>query len=154
MNEIPTAPRTTFQRQVLDRLGLDICTGRYRPGQILPSENELCERFAFSRIVIREAVKSLAAKGMLDVRRKVGTLVLGPSEWNLFDPDIILWRTQTSGADREMSRDLMELRGIVEPAAARMARAPSATAPPSRVRTPSPRAETRQNSATRKPSAK
>ena len=121
MNEIPTAPRTTFQRQVLDRLGLDICTGRYRPGQILPSENELCERFAFSRIVIREAVKSLAAKGMLDVRRKVGTLVLGPSEWNLFDPDIILWRTQTSGADWEMSRDLMELRGIVEPAAARLA---------------------------------
>lgn len=121
MDEIATAPRTTFQRQVLDRLGLDICTGRYQPGQILPSESELCERFAFSRIVIREAVKSLAAKGMLDVRRKVGTLVLGPSEWNLFDPDIILWRTQTSGADWEMSRDLMELRGIVEPAAARLA---------------------------------
>ena len=121
MNETMTAPRTTFQRQVLDQLGLDICTGRYQPGQILPSENELCERFAFSRIVIREAVKSLAAKGMLDVRRKVGTLVLGPSEWNLFDPDIIVWRTQTSGADREMSRDLMELRGIVEPAAARLA---------------------------------
>lgn len=121
MNEIMATPRTTFQRQVLDRLGLDICTGRYQPGQILPSESELCERFAFSRIVIREAVKSLAAKGMLDVRRKVGTMVLGPSEWNLFDPDIIVWRTQTSGADQEMSRDLMELRGIVEPAAARLA---------------------------------
>ena len=85
-----TTPRTTFQRQVLDRLGLDICTGRYKPGQILPSESELCERFSFSRIVIREAVKSLAAKGMLEVRRKVGTLVLDPSEWNLFDPDIAL----------------------------------------------------------------
>lgn len=121
MNELTTSPRTTFQRQVLDRLGVDICNGRYAPGQILPSENELCERFAFSRIVIREAVKSLAAKGMLEVRRKVGTLVLAPSEWNLFDPDIIAWRTRTAGADREMSRDLMELRRIVEPAAARLA---------------------------------
>ena len=68
MNEVLASPRTTFQRQVLDRLGLDICSGHYAPGQILPSENELCERFAFSRIVIREAVKSLAAKGMLEVR--------------------------------------------------------------------------------------
>lgn len=116
-----TLPRTTFQQQVLDRLGQDICSGRYAAGQILPSENELCERFAFSRIVIREAVKSLAAKGMLEVRRKVGTQVLPPSEWNLFDPDIIAWRTRTAEGDREMSRDLMELRSIVEPAAARLA---------------------------------
>ena len=115
------SPRTTFQRQVLDRLGLDICSGRYAPGQILPSENELCERFSFSRIVIREAVKSLAAKGMLEVRRKVGTLVLAPSEWNLFDPDIVAWRTQTQGVDRRMSHDLMELRRLVEPGAARFA---------------------------------
>ena len=121
MNEIAFSPRTTFQRQVLDRLGLDLCAGRYLPGQTLPSEGELCERFALSRIVIREAIKSLAAKGMLEVRRKVGTLVLGPSEWNLFDPDIIAWRAQTSGIDPEMSRDLMELRRIIEPAAARLA---------------------------------
>ena len=116
-----TTPRTTFQRQVLDRLGLDICSGRYSPGQILPSEIELCERFSFSRIVIREAVKSLAAKGMLEVRRKVGTLVLETGAWNLFDPDIITWRAQTTGVDRKMSQDLMELRRIVEPAGARLA---------------------------------
>ena len=115
------SPRTTFQRQVLDQLGLDICSGRYAPGQTLPSEAELCERFSFSRIVIREAIKSLAAKGMLEVRRKVGTQVLAPSDWNLFDPDIIAWRTQSRGIDRDMSRDLMELRRIVEPAAARLA---------------------------------
>ncbi len=115
------APRATFQEQVLDQLGRDICAGRYRPGEVLPSETELCERFHFSRIVIREAVKSLAAKGMLDVRRKVGTLVQDPAQWNLFDPDIITWRTQSSGVDRTMSRDLMELRRIVEPAAARLA---------------------------------
>jgi DNA-binding FadR family transcriptional regulator len=115
------SPRTTFQRQVLDQLGSDICSGRYMPGQTLPRESELCERFALSRTVIREAVKSLAAKGMLVVQRKVGTLVLASSEWNLFDPDIIAWCSQASGINREMSRDIIELRLIIEPAAARLA---------------------------------
>ena len=114
-------PRNTFQQQVLDCIGQDICSGRYPAGQTLPSELDLCARFAFSRIVIREAVKSLAAKGMLEVRRKLGTLVLDRSHWNLFDPEIIAWRAQITGIDQEMSRDLLELRRIVEPAAARFA---------------------------------
>lgn len=114
-------PRTTFQEQVAAQLGRDICAGRYPPGEALPSETELCEKFNFSRIVIREAVKSLAAKGMLDVRRKVGTQVQEPSQWNLFDPDIIAWRTQTSGVDSAMAQDLLELRRIVDPPTARLA---------------------------------
>lgn len=121
MNVPIRQPRATFQEQVLDQLGRDICAGRYRPGEVIPSESELCERFAFSRIVIREAVKSLAAKGMLTVRRKLGTVVQDPSDWNLFDPDIIAWRVRSGGIDPTMSRDLMELRRIVEPAAARLA---------------------------------
>lgn len=115
--------RVTFQQQVLDRLGREICAGAFQPGQVLPSENELCARFAFSRIVIREAIKSLAAKGMLEVRRKVGTLVREPSSWNLFDPDIIVWRSQAGQDDVDLARDLMDLRRIIEPAAARLAAA-------------------------------
>lgn len=114
-------PRATFQEQVLDKLGRDICSGRYQPGQVLPSETELCEQFGFSRIVIREAIKSLVAKGMLEVGRRVGTLVLEPTRWNLFDPHIIVWRAESSALDPTMSRDLMELRRIVEPAAVRLA---------------------------------
>jgi DNA-binding FadR family transcriptional regulator len=116
-----SAPRATFQEQVLHQLGRDICAGRYQPGQVLPPEAELCERFAFSRIVIREAIKSLAAKGMLEVKRRIGTLVLEPARWNLFDPDIIGWRAESDVVDPEMSRDLLELRRIVEPAAVRLA---------------------------------
>jgi GntR family transcriptional regulator, galactonate operon transcriptional repressor len=114
-------PRATFQEQVLHRLGRDICSGRYQPGQVLPSETELCERFAFSRIVIREAIKSLAAKGLLEVRRRVGTLVLEPTRWNLFDPDVIAWRAESIEVDPTMARDLAELRRVVEPAAVRLA---------------------------------
>ena len=114
------APRATFQEQVVAQLGRDICTGQYQPGDILPSEAELCLRFQLSRIVIREAIKALVAKGMLEVRRKAGTQVLPPASWNLFDPDIITWRALTIGKDPEMSRDLLELRRIVEPATARL----------------------------------
>ncbi len=116
-------PRATFQEQVLEQLGRDICAGRYRPGAVLPSEPELCERFGFSRIVIREAIKSLAAKGMLEVSRRVGTLVLDPMRWNLFDPQVIGWRAASADFDATMARDLMELRRIVEPAAVRLAAA-------------------------------
>ena len=115
------AVRGTFQEQVLDQIGLNICSGRYAPGQTLPSEPELGERFGFSRIVIREAMKSLAAKGLITVRRKVGTIVLPPECWNPFDPQILHWRSQTHSSRMVLSRDLMELRSIVEPPAARLA---------------------------------
>lgn len=116
-----SAPRTTFQVQVLDSLGKDICSGLIKPGQLLPPEADLCERFGFSRIVIREAIKSLAAKGLLEVTRRVGTLVLEPTRWNLFDPDIIGWRADATLFDPVLSRDLMEMRRIIEPAAVRLA---------------------------------
>lgn len=119
---VKTAPaRTTFQQQVLETLGRDICSGRVKPGELLPPEAELCERFGFSRIVIREAIKSLAAKGLLEVKRRVGTLVLEPTHWNLFDTDIIAWRAESSAFDPTLARDLMEMRRIIEPAAVRLA---------------------------------
>jgi GntR family galactonate operon transcriptional repressor len=110
-------PRATFQEQVLEQLGRDICCGRYPPGVVLPSESELCERFGFSRIVIREAIKALVAKEMLEVNRRIGTLVLAPTRWILFDPDVIAWRAGSADFDVAMARDMMELRRIVEPAA-------------------------------------
>src|ERR1043165_7216418 len=113
MSARTAGPRATFQEQELHQLGRDICVGRYRPGQVLPSEPELCERFAFSRIVIREAIKSLVAKGLVEVRRRVGTLVLEQTRWNLFDPDVIAWRAESIAVDPTMSRDLAELRRVV-----------------------------------------
>jgi GntR family galactonate operon transcriptional repressor len=112
-------PRATFQAQVADRLGREIGAGIFRPGQALPSEPELGARFGYSRIVIREAIKSLAAKGLIEVGRRTGTVVLDPLRWNLFDPDVMAWRARST--DPVMTRDLMELRRIVEPAAARLA---------------------------------
>lgn len=111
----------TLHRQVLDKMGEQICAGVFAAGEILPTEPVLAERLQVSRITIRETVKSLSAKGMLEVRRKLGTLVLPRSHWQLFDPDVIAWRARAGAFDSALIRDLMELRRIIEPAAARLA---------------------------------
>src|SRR5690606_34781415 len=73
-----------------------------------------------SRTVVREAVKSRAAKNLVSTGPKVGTRVLPPEQWNWFDPDVIVWQAR-AGLTREFLRDLQELRLVVEPAAVRMA---------------------------------
>lgn len=111
----------TLHKKTTDQLGEEICSGVYAPGDVLSPEPILGERLGVSRIVLREAIKSLASKGMVAVRRKTGTVVLDPSSWSLFDPDVIAWRARTATIDAAMARELMELRRIVEPAACRFA---------------------------------
>lgn len=104
----------------LDHLGKAIVSGRYPPGTAVPPEPVLGEQLGVSRTVVREAVKSLVAKGLVSTGPKVGTRVLPPQQWNWFDPDVIVWQSQ-AGLTREFLRDLQELRRVVEPAAVRMA---------------------------------
>ena len=104
----------------LDHLGKAIVAGRYPPGTAVPPEPVLGEELGVSRTVVREAVKSLVAKGLISTGPKVGTRVLPPQQWNWFDPDVIVWQSQ-AGLTREFLQDLQELRRVVEPAAVRMA---------------------------------
>ena len=104
----------------LDLLGEAIVSGHYPPGTSMPPETVLCTEFGVSRTVIREAVKSLVAKGLVSTGPKVGTRVLPSEQWNWFDPDVIRWQAHV-GLTPEFLRDLQELRLVVEPAAVRMA---------------------------------
>ena len=104
----------------LDILGQAILSGRYAVGASLPPEPVLCEELGVSRTVVREAIKSLVAKGLIFTGPKVGTRVLTDDQWNWFDPDVITWQAQ-AGLTPEFLRDLQELRLVVEPAAVRMA---------------------------------
>jgi len=104
----------------LDLLGEAIVAGRYEAGAVLPSEPLLCEQLGVSRTVVREAVKSLAAKGLLRTGPKVGTRVQPPEAWNWFDPDLVAWQSK-AGLTRDFLRDLHELRVVVEPAGVRLA---------------------------------
>ena len=104
----------------LDVLGESIVAGKYEPGSSIPPEPTLCDELGVSRTVVREAVKSLAAKGMLVTGPKVGTRVLPSDQWNWFDPDVVAWQSK-AGLTRDFLRDLQELRRVVEPAAVRLA---------------------------------
>lgn len=104
----------------LDLLGEQIVAGRYPPGSSIPPEHALCEELGVSRTVIREAVKSLVAKGLIVTGPKVGTRVLAEEQWNWFDPDVVIWQSK-AGLSREFLRDLQELRRVVEPAGVRLA---------------------------------
>ena len=104
----------------VDHLGEAIVAGRYAAGASIPPEPLLGEELGVSRTVVREAVKSLAAKGLLTTGPKVGTRVLASDHWNWFDPDVVIWQSK-AGLTREFLRDLQDLRRVVEPAAVRMA---------------------------------
>lgn len=104
----------------LDLLGESIVAGRYPVAMAIPPEPQLCESLGVSRTVVREAVKSLVAKGLLVTGPKLGTRVLPSDNWNWFDPDVVAWQSRI-GLSREFMRDLQELRRVVEPAAVRLA---------------------------------
>lgn len=104
----------------VDWLGEAIVGGRYAVGSTIPPEQILCDELGVSRTVVREAVKSLVAKGLLITGPKLGTRVLPDESWNLFDADVIAWRSK-AGLSPEFLRDLQDLRRVVEPAAVRMA---------------------------------
>ena len=73
-----------------------------------------------SLTVVREALKVLAAKGLVDARQRRGTFVRPRADWNLLDEDVIRW--QFAGrTDGKFLENLHEVRGIVEPAGARFA---------------------------------
>src|SRR5262249_42906514 len=80
------------------------------------------EQFAVSRTAYREAVRILAAKGLVDARPKVGTRVNPYSKWSLLDPDVLEWMFE-SEPDLMLLNSLFELRNIVESAAAGLAAA-------------------------------
>jgi len=104
----------------VDHLGEAIVAGRYGVGASIPPEPVLCQELGVSRTVVREAVKSLIAKGLMTTGPKVGTRVLSEDHWNWFDPDVIAWQSK-AGLTPEFLRDLQDLRRVVEPAAMRLA---------------------------------
>jgi DNA-binding FadR family transcriptional regulator len=114
-----TRKRNLFAH-VADELGTRIVNGDLRPGQPFPIEAELGQEYGASRSVIREAVKSLAAKGLLESRTRTGIRVLPPQQWNLFDTDVLEWR-YTAMEPHEFFRELFEIRHMIEPEAAWLA---------------------------------
>lgn len=77
--------------KIVQSLGRKIVCGDFSRSEPLPSETQLCADYGASRTVLREAVKMLTAKGLLDARPRRGTIIRPEKEWNFTDPDIIDW---------------------------------------------------------------
>jgi len=106
--------------QIARVLGSEILTGVHPSGANMPPEPELLARFQISRTVLREVMKTLAAKGMVVSKTRVGTRVLDPVNWNFFDAEVLSWKVAL-GMDPEFRRNLVEIRRAVEPRAAALA---------------------------------
>ncbi|HET9865393.1 MAG TPA: FCD domain-containing protein [Steroidobacteraceae bacterium] len=129
-NSKPAASRWThpgrkslrLHGSIAREIGLMIVSGRYRPGHVLDNEIEASEQRRVSRTAYREAVRILAAKGLVHSRPRVGTRVSAIEEWQLLDPDVLAW-IFSGEPESDVLHGLFELRSIVEPAAAALAAA-------------------------------
>ncbi|GLX96171.1 FadR/GntR family transcriptional regulator [Herbidospora sp. NBRC 101105] len=90
-----------------------IVRGVHAPGTPLPPEPALCESFSVSRTVVREAVKVLQEKGLVQVRQGSGTIVTPSSEWNMLD-ELVLGATIAQDDGITVLDDLVVTRRLLE----------------------------------------
>lgn len=119
-NRLMGANLRSSHAMVVEELGRAIVAGEIAEGVILPGDQELMERFGVSRTVLRESMKTLAAKRLIEAKSRVGTRVRSREQWNFVDSDVIGWRMK-AGMDVDFVRHLAEMRLALEPAAAALA---------------------------------
>ncbi|MGF1701851.1 FadR family transcriptional regulator [Photobacterium makurazakiensis] len=102
--------------KLAESIGQQILRGETAPGEILPGEVELGEMYGVSRTAIREAIKMLAAKGMVLPRPRIGTRVLPKRNWNYLDQDLLAWLNFDQHED--LVSEFQSVRISLEPEAA------------------------------------
>lgn len=113
-------PRRSLHHEVVGQLGRSIVSGVFAEGANLPNEADLASDLGVSRNVLREAVKVLVAKGMLDVRPKTGTTVRAKEAWHMLDPEVLAWEAE-GDLHLPYAFNFTEFRLIVEPKASFLA---------------------------------
>ena len=118
----PSIKRQRLHDQITRYLAIQILQGKLRDGAPgFSSETELSAYLKVSRTALRESIKVLAAKGLMEVRPKIGIRIRPREEWNLMDPDLLAWRGEAGVVDDLFVRNLCEVRLIVETAACELA---------------------------------
>lgn len=116
---IKTPSRRGLHGRIVGILGSRIVSGDLAPGTLIEPDRLVAE-LRVSRTVVREVIKVLTAKGLLDARPKRGTYVLPRRRWNLLDADVMTWRN-SDAPDARLLVELEEVRQIIEPWGARLA---------------------------------
>jgi acetyl esterase/lipase/DNA-binding FadR family transcriptional regulator len=115
-----TTSRSRLHGSLAHRIAGNIIRGDSAPGSLLPKEESASESFGVSRSAYREAIRTLAAKGIVTAQPKVGTKIAPRSAWHVLDPDVLAWLFELA-PNETFIRNLFELRKIVEPSAAALA---------------------------------
>lgn len=114
-------PGERLHGAIARKLGVAIVSGAYKPGDVLDNEVESSEQLHVSRSAYREALRMLAAKGLVESRPKAGTRVTDQRRWSLLDPQVMAWFFEAGTPPAQFLRDLFELRMVLEPEAAALA---------------------------------
>lgn len=109
-----------YHSYVINEIGVAIASGAMTVGSILPNDAEMIDRFGVSRTVLREALKTLEAKGLVEARAKVGTRVMPQARWNLFDRQVLGWILE-AGPDPAFVDAFRTVRHTIEVEAAALA---------------------------------
>jgi DNA-binding FadR family transcriptional regulator len=112
----------SMHSRIVQDLGIDIVSGKLKPGDRLPAEAGLLEAYGVSRPVLREASRVLVAKGLVVSKPRVGSVVRPRTDWHMLDPDVLYWTLSSIPAD-DFFRSVITVRRIIEPAAASLAAA-------------------------------
>lgn len=112
--------RKSMHARIVQDIGMGIVGGQWQPGDKLPAEAALCEEYAVSRPVLREATRVLVAKGLVFSKPRVGTVVKPRGDWHLLDPDVLHWLMQST-PQHDFFAMITHVRAIIEPAAAALA---------------------------------
>jgi DNA-binding FadR family transcriptional regulator len=110
----------SLHQAVAEDIGARILKGEYAPGTLLPNEASWCKTYHVSRTAVREAIKMLAAKGLIVSRTKIGSRVQPRERWNLLDRDMLGWYCSAMDP-RQFLADIQQVRLILEPEAAALA---------------------------------
>src|SRR6266545_3601024 len=108
--------RRNLSHEIAEILGEQIARGELKPGQRLRSERDLSEAFAVSRSSVREAIKSLESRGLVEGRQGGGTFVCQPGLEAL-----VQLPTAPLTVNEAEVLHLFEVREMLEPAMARLA---------------------------------
>jgi GntR family transcriptional repressor for pyruvate dehydrogenase complex len=116
LKPIDFSRREPVSAEVTQRLLAYLLSGRFQPGEKIPPERKLAESLGVGRYVVREALKSLAILGLVEVRLGDGTYLRATSSDLL--PQVIEWGVLLTPQQR---RDIEEARYYIEPIVAGLA---------------------------------
>lgn len=125
-NTLKLSCKKNIHVNVAQEIACSILSGKFQQEDTIPGEKVLCEQLGVSRTALREAIKLLTAKGLLESKPKVGTKVVNRRYWNFLDPQLLSWIKTYQETDT-LYQQFNNLRQAVEPEASALA-ATNATA--------------------------